>query len=385
MWPQRRLIELLQIEHPLILAPMGGIGTVELASSVCAGGGLGSIACALQHPEAAAKAIHELKAVTDRPINANFFCHRPPRDDTRLEQAWNRRLSRYYREMGLAQSVQPASDIAPFGDAMCAVIEDTRPQVVSFHFGLPDAVYLGRIKAAGCRIMSSATTVEEALWLEARGVDVVIAQGSEAGGHRATFLGADPTRASARQPSTMALVPQVVDAVKVPVVAAGGIADGRGIAGAFALGAAGAQMGTAYLLCPEAATTQMHREALRHSRADTTLLTNVFTGRPARVVSNRLAAEVGPIIDELPDFPLAARAVAPLRAAAERQGAVDFTPLWSGQAAPLGRAMPARTLTVTLAQEALERFSELARPLLFDMQLHVALPGHIPVHMRWRR
>jgi nitronate monooxygenase len=362
MWPQSRLIELLQIVHPLILAPMAGLGTVELAASVCAVGGLGSIGCALQHPEAAAKAIYDLKALTNRPINANFFCHRPPRDDTRLEQAWNRRLSRYYREMGVAQKVQPASDITPFGDAMCTVIEDTRPQVVSFHFGLPDAVFLDRIKAAGCRIMSSATTVEEALWLEASGVDVVIAQGSEAGGHRATFLGADPTGAIARQPSTMALVPQVVDAVKVPVVAAGGIADGRGIVAAFALGAAGAQIGTAYLLCPEAATTQMHREALRHSRADTTLLTNVFTGRPARVVSNRLTAEVGPVLDELPDFPLAAGAVAPLRAAAERRGAVDFTPLWSGQAAPLGRAMPARTLTVTLVQEALERFSELCRP-----------------------
>jgi nitronate monooxygenase len=362
MWPQRRLIELLEIEHPLILAPMAGLGTVELAASVCAGGGLGSIGCALQHPEEAAKAIHDLKAVTNRPINANFFCHRPPRTDPRLEQTWYRRLSRYYEEMGVAPTVQPAVDIAPFGDTMCAVIEDTRPQVVSFHFGLPDAVSLDRIKAAGCRIMSSATTVEEALWLEARGVDVVIAQGSEAGGHRATFLGADPARASERQPSTIALVPQVVDAVKVPVVAAGGIADGRGIAAAFALGAAGVQIGTAYLLCPEAATTQMHREALRQSGADTTILTNVFTGRPARVVSNRLTAEVGPVLDELPDFPLAAGAVAPLRAAAERRGAVDFTPLWSGQAAPLGRAMPAITLTVTLVQEALERFSDYRSP-----------------------
>jgi nitronate monooxygenase len=336
---------------------MAGLGTVQLAASVCAGGGLGSIGCALVHPEAAARAIHDLQALTDRPINVNFFCHRPPKDDTDLEQAWYRRLSSYYRELGIAQKVQPASDIAPFGDAMCTVIEDTRPQVVSFHFGLPDAVFLDRIKAAGCRILSSATTVEEALWLEARGVDVVIAQGSEAGGHRATFLGSDPTRSSTRQPSTMALVPQVVDAVKVPVVAAGGIADGRGIAAVFALGAAGAQIGTAYLFCPEAATTQMHREALRHSGADATVLTNVFTGRPARAISNRLAAEVGPILDELPDFPLAAGALGPLRAAAERQGAVDFTPLWSGQAAPLGRAMPARTLTVTLAQEALERLS----------------------------
>jgi nitronate monooxygenase len=360
MWPQRRLLDLLQIEHPLILAPMAGLGTVQLAASVCAGGGLGSLGCALQRPEAAAKALRDLQALTSRPINVNFFCHRPADVDTDLEQAWHRRLSTYYRELGIAPNPQVASNIAPFGDEMCAVIEDTRPQVVSFHFGLPDAAFLDRIRAAGCRIMSSATTVEEALWLEARGVDVVIAQGSEAGGHRATFLGGDPARAVARQPGTLALLPQVVDAVKVPVVAAGGIADGRGIAAVFALGAAGAQVGTAYLFCPEAATTQMHRDALRLSNSDATLLTNLFTGRPARAISNRLTTEFGPILEGVPGFPLAAGALGPLRAAAERQGAVDFTPLWSGQAARLGRAMPARTLTATLAREALERFSELS-------------------------
>jgi nitronate monooxygenase len=359
MWPQTRLLELLQIEHPIILAPMAGPGTVELAAAVCAGGGLGSIACALQRPQAAAATIRGLQAVTAAPINVNFFCHRPSIDDRRLEQAWCQRLSPYYRELAIAQTTPPAVDIAPFGDAMCSVIEETRPQVVSFHFGLPEAAFLERIKAAGCRVMSSATTVAEALWLEARGVDVVIAQGSEAGGHRATFLGGDSARASARQPGSLALVPQVVDAVKVPVVAAGGIADGRGIAAAFALGAAGAQIGTAYLFCPEAATTQIHREALRRSRADATVLTNVFTGRPARAIDNRLSGEVGPMLDELPDFPVPAVALAPLRAAAEQRGTVDFTPLWSGQAAPLGRSLPASILTVTLVYEAMERFSEL--------------------------
>lgn len=362
MWPRKQLTELLRIEHPLILAPMAGFGTPELAASVCAGGGLGSVGCALQHPESAARAIRDLQGMTDRPINVNFFCHRAASEDAGLEQAWYRRLSPYYRELGIAQKAQPVSGIAPFAEAMCSVIEETRPQVVSFHFGLPAAVFLDRIRAVGCRVMSSATTVEEALWLEARGVDVVIAQGSEAGGHRATFLGSDPARASPRQISTMALVPQVVDAVRVPVVAAGGISDGRGIAAAFALGAAGAQIGTAYLFCPEAATPQLHREALRHSRADATVLTNVFTGRLARAISNRLTTEVGPILHELPDFPLGAAALGPLRAAAERLGAVDFSPLWSGQAAPLGREMPARALTATLAQEALKRFSDLYCP-----------------------
>ena len=361
VWPQRRLIELFKIEHPLVLAPMAGFGTVDLAASVCAGGGLGSISCAIQSPEAAANAIHALQAMTDRPINVNFFCHRQPNDDPIRQQAWHRRLSPYYRERSIDQKLQASPEVAPFGDAMCAVIERARPEVVSFHFGLPDAVLLERIKAAGCYVMSSATTVEEAVWLEARGADVIIAQGSEAGGHRATFLGGDPSRSSAAQPTTMALVPQVVDAVEVPVVAAGGIADGRGIAGVFALGAAGAQMGTAYLLCPEAAISRIHREALQHTRADATVLTNVFTGRPARVISNRVASEVGPILHALPDFPLAAAALGPLRAEAERQGVVDFTPLWSGQGAPLGRAMPARTLPLTLAREALERFSELCQ------------------------
>jgi nitronate monooxygenase len=359
MWPETRLIELLEIENPLILAPMAGLGTVELAASVCAGGGLGSIACALQTPEAAAKTIHDLQAVIDSPINVNFFCHRPPKHDIGRERSWYQRLSPYYREFGIGKELPPVSEVLPFGDAMCTVIEETRPQVVSFHFGLPEEALLHRVKAVGCRVMSSATTVEEALWLEARGVDVIIAQGSEAGGHRATFLGADPTRASTQQPSTLALVPQVVDAVKVPVVAAGGIADGRGIAAAFALGAAGAQIGTAYLCCPEAATTQIHRQALRGSRADATVLTNIFTGRSARAIGNRVVTEVGPMFDELPDFPLAAGALGPLRAAAERQGTIDFTPLWSGQAAPLGRSLPAAILTITLVYEAMERFSEL--------------------------
>ena len=359
MWPHTRLVDLLQIEHPLVLAPMAGVGTVDLAASVCAGGGLGSLACGLQHPEAAATAIHDLQAKTDRPFNVNFFCHRLPEDNAGSAQAWRRRLSPYYRELGIAQEAQPASDIVPFGEDMCTVIEETCPAVVSFHFGLPDIRFLDRVRAAGCRVISSATTVEEALWLEARGVDVVIAQGSEAGGHRATFLGSNPGRASARQPSTMALVPQVVDAVKVPVVAAGGIADGRGIAAVFALGAAGAQIGTAYLFCPEAATAQMHLEALRRSPADATVLTNVFTGRPARVIGNRLTNELDRILEEVPEFPLAAEPLRPLREAAERRGAVDFTPLWSGQAAPLGRAMPAKTLTVALAHEAIARFGEL--------------------------
>jgi nitronate monooxygenase len=361
MWPDRRLIDLLQIEHPLVLAPMAGIGTVELAASVCVAGGLGSIGCAAMQPELAAKTIQALRVLTDRPINVNFFCHVQAKVHAGREQAWRDRLSPYYRELGIdRESPHPRMDFAPFDDAMCRVVEDSNPEVVSFHFGLPNSQLLARVKAAGCRVMASATTVAEALWLEAHGVDIIIAQGYEAGGHRGMFLAPDLNLAIASQPGTLALVPQVVDAVRVPVVAAGGIADGRGIAAAFALGAAGTQIGTAYLLCPEAATPPLYRAALRHARVDATFLTNVFSGRPARILANRLALEVGPISDALPDFPIPMGELAPLRAKAERQGNSDFTPFWSGQASPLGRELPAEVLTLKLAEEARERFKHLS-------------------------
>jgi len=361
MWPDRRLIDLFEIEHPLVLAPMAGIGTVELAVSVCEAGGLGSISCATMQPALATRMIQELRKRTSRPINVNFFCHSPAKADAPREHAWHERLSFYRRELGIEQE-PPMSrlDIAPFGEAMCTVVENIKPEVVSFHFGLPAPELLNRVKAAGGRVMSSATTVEEACWLEMCGVDAIIAQGYEAGGHRGMFLAADLNTAVASQAGTLALVPQVVDAVSVPVVAAGGIADGRGIAAAFALGAAGTQIGTAYLLCPEAATPQLHRDALRHARTDGTFVTNVFTGRPARVLVNRLPLEVGPISDAPPDFPLPMGELASLRAKAEQQGSNDFTPLWAGQAAALAREMPGKKLTLKLAKEAAERLKQLA-------------------------
>jgi nitronate monooxygenase len=307
-------------------------------------------------PQAAAKTIEELRRLTGRPINVNFFCHVPAEADARREQAWRDRFTPYYLELGIDRESQPRLDLAPFGDAMCGIVENTKPEVVSFHFGLPVPGLLARVKAAGCRVMSSATTVEEALWLEARGVDAVIAQGCEAGGHRGTFLAADLNRAVASQPGTLALVPQIADAVRVPVIAAGGIADGRGIAAAFALGASGVQIGTAFLRCPEAATPPLHREALRLAREDATLLTNVFTGRPARVLVSRLAFELGPVSDAAPAFPLPMGEWPPLRAKAEQRGSSDFTPLWSGQAAALGAEMPATMLTLKMVEQAVECF-----------------------------
>ena len=361
MWPDRRVIDVLQIEHPIVLSPMAGIGTVDLAAAVSTAGGLGSIGCAAMEPEFAAKTIRALRGLTDKPINVNFFCHVPAQTATDREEAWRDRLLPYYRELGIDPEIPvPPVNIPSFDDVRCRIVEATKPEVVSFHFGLPDSTLLARVKAVGCRIMASATTVAEAVWVEERGVDIVIAQGYEAGGHRGTFLAQSLNSASFSQLGTLALVPQVVDAVEVPVVAAGGIADGRGIAAAFALGAAGTQLGTAYLLCPEAATSALHREALRHAYSDATFVTNVFTGRPARALSNRLAFEIGPILDALPDFPLPMGALAPLRAKAEQQGNSDFTPFWSGQASPLGREMPARELTLKLVQEAVDRLKQLS-------------------------
>jgi nitronate monooxygenase len=361
MWPDRRLIELFGIEHPLVLAPMAGFGTVTLAAAVCEAGGLGSIGCATMQPEVTAATIGELRRLTGKPFNVNFFCHAPARADAGLEQAWRDRLSPYYREFGIGREPPPRLDIPPFGEAMCGIVETAKPAVVSFHFGLPDPGLLARVKSAGCRVISSATTVEEARWLEARGVDAVIAQGSEAGGHRAIFLAPDISRAMASQPGTFALVPQIADAVSVPVIAAGGIADGRGIAAALALGASGVQIGTAFLRCPEAATPAIHRDALQQARSDATVLTNVFSGRPARALANRLAREVGPIADAAPDFPLPVGALAALRAKAEQQGRNDFTPLWAGQAVALGTELPAKALAQRLVSEAIAQLKRLGR------------------------
>jgi nitronate monooxygenase len=350
MWHDRRIVELFEIEHPIVLAPMAGFGTVGLAAAVSNAGGLGSLGCAIMTPELIAKSVAELRRSTPKPINLNFFCHDPARADAVREHAWHEKLSFYYRELGI-EATTPRFDLAPFGDAACAVIEEVRPKVVSFHFGLPESALVDRVKAAGCKVISSATTVDEACWLEKHGADAIIAQGYEAGGHSGTFLEHDRKRAVASQAGTFALVPQVADAVSVPVIAAGGIGDGRGIAAAFALGAAGVQIGTAFLLCAETATPPLYREALRNARLNRTVVTNVFSGRPARALVNRLAAEIGPWSEASPDFPFPMGELLPLRAAAEQNGSTDFTPLWSGQAAALAREMPAKMLIDILVRE----------------------------------
>jgi nitronate monooxygenase len=356
-WPNKRLLDLLKIDHPIIQAPMGFHTSLDMPAAVCSAGGLGSFPCAPLAPAQVRDVVGKIRAQTAKPLNLNFFCHATQRDPT-LEAAWLKRLSSYYSELGVEPPTFPASTRQPFGADMCDVVVELKPQVVSFHFGLPETSLVDRLKTAGCAILSSATTVAEARWLEEHGADAVIAQGVEAGGHRGMFLTTEP----ASQLGTLVLVPQVVDAVKVPVVAAGGIADGRGIAAAFALGASAVQMGTAYLLCPEARISTYHRAALKSAKDNVTAVSNVVSGRPARVFMNRIVREVGPLASGVPSFPLGGTALEPLRTKAESQGSADFSALYAGQAAPLGRELPASELTSKLAAEALERLGTLCRP-----------------------
>jgi nitronate monooxygenase len=341
-----KLTELLDIELPIVQAPMAGAQGGAMAIAVSNAGGLGSLPCAMLTADGLRQEIESIKAQTNKPFNVNFFCHAAPVADAERESAWRAALTPYYKRYGIDPARIPTGPgRAPFSAEFADVLEEYLPAVVSFHFGLPPAHLLARVKSWRSKIFASATTVEEALWLEARGVDAIIAQGVEAGGHRGIFLSDDLTT----QVGTFALLPQVVRAVKVPVVAAGGIADAEGVAAATALGAAGVQIGTAYLLCPEATTSAVHRAALKSEAARHTALTNLFTGRPARGIMNYLMLEFGPINSGAPAFPLATSAIAPLRAKAESKGSGDFTPLWCGQNATGCKEVPAAQLTRELA------------------------------------
>jgi len=319
---------LLGVELPIIQAPMAGSQGSALAVAVSGAGGLGSLPCAMLGPEAMRNELAAIRRQTTRPYNVNFFCHAQPEPSAEREAIWRQALSPYFIEFGIdVNAISAGPGRLPFSAEAADVLEEFKPAVVSFHFGLPTPDLLARVRKWGAKILSSATTVEEARWLEARGVVAVIAQGLEAGGHRGMFLSDD----AGTQVGTFALVPQVVRAVRVPVIAAGGIADARGVAAAMALGAAGVQVGTAYMLCPEATTSAVHRAALKSDAARVTALTNLFTGRPARGIVNRIMRELGPMNPATPAFPLAAAAIAPLRAKAESLGSGEFSPLWAGQ------------------------------------------------------
>ena len=336
---------LLGIDIPLVQAPMAGVQGSALALAVSGAGALGSLPAAMLTPEQLRSELAVL-AASERPYNVNFFCHTPPVPDPAREAAWRAALAPFYAEAGLDLGAVPAgAGRMPFSEAVADLIEPVRPPVVSFHFGLPAPALVARVKRWGARVLSSATTVDEARWLVQHGADAVIAQGLEAGGHRGLFLTDDLST----QMGTFALLPQIVRAVDVPVIAAGGIADAAGVAAAMALGAAGVQVGTAFLLCAEATTSPIHRTALQSDAARHTALTNVFTGRPARGIVNRVMRELGTMSPAAPAFPLATAAMAPLRAHAEQQGSGEFSPLWAGQNVRECQAVGAAELTRALA------------------------------------
>lgn len=348
-WPDTRILDLLGIEVPIIQAPMAGATTAAMVIATNQAGGLGSMPAATLSIEQLREALTTIRQGSTRPINVNFFCHQPPAANQSHHQRWKALLEPYYRELGADfDAPTPESSRAPFNDAACQVVEELRPQVVSFHFGLPEQSLLDRVKATGAKVLSSATTVEEAIWLEKHGCDAIIAMGVEAGGHRGMFLTDDLNS----QIGLMALLPLVVDAVKVPVIAAGGIGDARGIVAAFALGASAVQIGTAYLFTPEANVSASHHHALRHAQASETALTNLFTGRPARGIVNRVMRELGAMNSAAPAFPTAGGALMPLKAKDE----AGFSNLWSGQALRLGKDISTYALTRELAEQALARF-----------------------------
>ena len=337
---------LLGIELPIFQAPMAGVQGSALAIAVSNAGGLGALPCALLSLEQMRQELQAIRAATTKAFNVNFFCHRAPQASEAQLTAWRQALAPYYAELGIdPDSIPSGPGRHPFDNEQADILEEFKPPVVSFHFGLPPDDLLARVRSWKPKILSTATTVDEALWLEARGVDVIIAQGVEAGGHRGMFLSDDLST----QIGTFALLPQIVRAVKVPVVAAGGIADAQGVFAAMALGVAAVQIGTAFLLCPECSTSALHRAALGSANARHTALTNVFTGRPARGIVNRIMRELGPMSTVAPPFPLATNAVLPLRARAEANGSGDFSPLWSGQNASGCREVPAAQFVRDLA------------------------------------
>ena len=351
-WPDSRFIELVGISAPIIQAPMLGAGA-QMMIGVAKAGGLGSLACATLSLEAIRAEVQTFRDACDQPLNLNFFCHPAPQYDEARAQQWKALFKPYYTQLGVDfDAPTPVSSRAPFDEATCLLVEELRPQVVSFHFGLPSPEWVARVKNSGAKILSSATTVEEAQWLERNGCDAIIAMGLEAGGHRGMFLSSELNT----QLGTLALVPQIVDAVSVPVIAAGGIADARGIAAAFALGASAVQIGTAYLFCPQAKLAQPHYRALREAGSSDTALTNLFTGRPARGIVNRVMRELGPINPLAPAFPLAGGVLLPLKAKSEPTGSGDFINLWAGQSFALSPGRRAELSSNALTQWFIDDF-----------------------------
>lgn len=340
----------LGIRLPIIQAPMAGTSTPELAAAVSNAGGMGSVGLAAATNEQAHSAIKRCKALTDAPFNVNFFCHRTPVADATVESEWIKYLRPLFDETGVQAPATLNASYISFNDnpAMLDIVLEERPPVVSFHFGIPKASDIEQLKAAGITLMATATTLPEARAIEAAGLDMIVAQGVEAGGHRGVF---DP-----RHPdlglTTLALTRLLATQVGLPVIAAGGIMDGCGIRAVLELGASAAMMGTAFILCPESAANEAYRRALSSDKAQHTRITAVASGRPARGIVNDLHTRIDiPGRPAIPDFPICYAAIKALQKAAQAQGNAGYGSHWAGQGAPLARTMPAAELVNVLADE----------------------------------
>jgi nitronate monooxygenase len=343
------LTSLLGIRHPIIQAPMAGFGTPQLAAAVTDAGGLGSLALGAGTAAQAESTITALQALTGGPFNVNLFTHAPAQPDAAREARWLAYLAPHFARMGQAPPTALREIYRSFlaDPDMLEVLVRTRPAVVSFHFGLPTAQQIDALHGAGCVLMATATNPAEARAIEAAGIDIVVAQGYEAGGHRGIFDPSVPDPAL----GTFALVRLLAKAVRIPVVAAGGIMDGQGIAASLRLGASGVQMGTAFLACPEANTSAHHRALLAQPELGTAV-TATISGRPARGIINRFFSEIGgPGHPPAPDYPIAYDAAKALHAAASSKGLDDYSVNWAGQAYALARPMPAAQLVALLVEE----------------------------------
>jgi nitronate monooxygenase len=347
---KQNIRELLNINFPIIQAPMAGADSVQLASAVAEAGGLGSFACALLTPSEIKQAWSSIRSATTKPVNLNFFCHNLREPDESEQRVWRRHLEKFYSQLNIdPDEVSEAPLRMPFDEAMCDVVEETKPEVVSFHFGLPNKSLLSRVKSTGAKVISTATTLDEALWLEMMKCDAIIAQGIEAGGHRGMFLTEDITT----QTSTTSLVRALSTSVSTPIIASGGISDAEAIEDAIKAGASAVQIGTAYLFCPEARVSHLYLSALNSPAKKETALTNIYSGRPARGIMSRLMREIGPISEYAPAFPYASRFVTPLQQKAEKNGSIDFSQMWAGKSYWKGKIMPAADLTRQFGEDAL--------------------------------
>lgn len=347
-WPDTPLAGRLGLDWPILQAPMAGSTTPELAAAVGAAGGLGALGCATQSVDASHAQITGFRRQSNRGLNVNFFCHKRPENITEGSETARARLAPYYEEAGLGDVPEATEPFKPFGLDHLALVAELKPEIISFHFGVPEAALFDAVRETGAFIISTATTVAEARHLEDRGVDAIIAQGIEAGGHRGYFLESSLSQHS----GLMSLLPQVVDAVDVPVIAAGGIADGRGIAAAMMLGAQAVQIGTAFLRCPEAATPETHKARLRAAAEASTRLTRLFSGRPARGVVNGMMTDLADVDDAAAPYPTQTALVAPLARALPEDRRADVSSIWAGQSVAMGRDLPARDVMTGLAREA---------------------------------